>query len=162
MFADTPYASAPFSATGKSYSFIESGIAEAAVVSETTGAEAVFIPFNSESVVAADISEISLAIFNSTLSEASTVSEVISALLAFNSVVEENSVGADSALVEASTFGATVSEGAEAIAIILVSTVIIATVTEGAVAADQLTRRLLWELIDDSQSVSWQIINTQD
>jgi hypothetical protein len=162
VFADSPYASAPFSATGRPYSFIESGIAEAAAVSETTGAAAVFIPFNSESAVAADSSEISLAIFSSTLSEASTVSEAISALMAFSGVVEESSVGNDSALVGASTFGATTSEGAEAIATILVSTAIIATITEGAVAADQLTRRLLWELIDDSQSVSWQIINTQD
>jgi hypothetical protein len=162
VFADSPYASAPFSATGRPYSFIESGIAEAAAVSETTGAAAVFIPLNSESAVAADISEISLAVFNSTLSEASTGSEVIDALMTFSGVVEESSVGTDSALVVASTFGATTSEGAEAIATILVSTAIIATITEGAVAADQLTRRLLWELIDDSQSVSWQIINTQD
>lgn len=162
MFADSPYASVPFSTTGRPYSFFDSNIAEAVAVSETTGAVAVFIPLNSESAVAADIIEISSAIFNSVLSEASTGSEVISALVGFSGVVEESSVGTDSALVAASTFGATVSEGAEAIAVIIVSTAFIATITEGAVAADQLTRRLLWELIDDSQSVSWQLINTQD
>lgn len=162
MFADAPYASVPFSATSRPYSFIESGIAEAAAVSELTGAVAVFISLGSDTVVAADSGEISSAIFNSALSEASTGSEIISALMAFSSAIAESSTGTDSALVEASTFGAAISEGAEAVAVILASTAFIATITEGAVAADQLVARLLWELIDDSQPVSWQLINTQE
>jgi len=162
VFSDAPYATAPFAALGVTNVIFDSAIAEAAAVSELTGALAVFIPLNSESAVAADSGEISLAVFSATLSEASTGSEVISALGLFNSIVEESSGGTDSALVAPSTFGATTSEGAEAIATILVSAAFIATITEGAVAADQLTRRLLWELIDDSQSISWQLINTQE
>jgi len=162
VFADSPYASTPFSTTGRPYSFIESGIAEAAAVSETTGAVAAFIPLSSESAVAADISEISLAIFSSTLSEASTGSEVISALVVFSGVVEESSVGTDSALVEASTFGATASESAGAIETVLSLGTLYAGAIENVVGTDQVTQRLLWELIDDSQSVSWQLINTQD
>ena len=33
-------------------------------------------------------------------------------------------------------------------------------VAESATASDRVTRRFLWEFIDDSQNVSWQIINT--
>jgi hypothetical protein len=36
----------------------------------------------------------------------------------------------------------------------------VAVVAETARAFDSITQRLLWELIDDSQSVSWQVINT--
>jgi hypothetical protein len=162
VFADAPYASVPFSATGRPYSFIESDIAEAAAISEVVGAVAAFISLDSETVVATDSGEISLAIFNSALSEAGTGSEIVSALMAFSSAIGESSTGTDSALVEASTFSASVSEGAEAVATIVVSTAFIATITEGAVTADQLVARLLWELIDDSQPVSWQLINTQE
>jgi hypothetical protein len=62
-------------------------------------------------------------------------------------------------LVAPSTFNATVSEGTEALATILASAAFIASITEGAVAADQLVARFLWELIDDSQTVSWGDIN---
>ena len=33
-------------------------------------------------------------------------------------------------------------------------------ISESATASDRVTRRFLWEFIDDSQNVSWQIINT--
>jgi hypothetical protein len=36
----------------------------------------------------------------------------------------------------------------------------VAVAAETAQAFDAVTQRLLWELIDDSQSVSWQVINT--
>lgn len=161
MFADNPYANGPFAADPRASNLaIECAIAEAVTGSELTASAAVFIPLNSESVVGADTA-VASALFNAALIEASTGSEVISALVAFSGVVEESSVGTDSALVEASTFGATVSENAGAIETILAIGTLYAGVTESVVGTDQLTRRLLWELIDDSQPVSWQLINTQ-
>ena len=162
MFADTPYANGPFADNPRASNLaISCDIAEAATISEITGAEAAFVSANNETVVGTD-SIAASPIFNATLLEASTGSEVTSALVIFSSVIAENSSGLDSVLVAPSTFNAAVVEGSEALASVLASAAFIAAVTEGAVAADQLTRRLLWELIDDSQPVSWQLINTQE
>lgn len=161
MFADTPYANGPFAADPRASNLaIQCAIAEAVTGSELTASAAIFISSNSETVVGADTA-VASALFNAALIEASTGSEVISALMVFSSAVGESSVGTDSALVEASTFGAAVSESIEALELSSASGALYAGITESVVGADQLTRRLLWELIDDSQSVSWQLINTQ-
>jgi hypothetical protein len=162
VFADTPYANGPFADNPRTSNLaISCDIAEAATISEITGAGAAFVSANNETVVGVDNIAAS-PIFNATLLEASTGSEVTSALVIFSSVIAENSSGVDSALVEASTFSAAVNENAGALETVLALGTLNAGVTEGAVAADQLTRRLLWELIDDSQPVSWQLINTQE
>jgi hypothetical protein len=161
VFADTPYANGPFAADPRASNLaVQCAIAEAVTGSELTAAAAIFTPTTSETVVGAD-TVVASTTFIADLLEASTGSEIISALMAFSSVVGESSVGTDSALVEASTFGATVSESTGALELSSASGVLYAGVTESVVGADQLTRRLLWELIDDSQPVSWQLINTQ-
>lgn len=162
MFADTTFARTTFSGNPESLNIgIECDISEAATASEIVTAAAAFVPLNSETAVGSDTAATSV-IFIADLLEASTGSEVISALMVFSSVVDESSVGTDSALVAPSTFSAAVIESAEATETILALSVFLAAITEGAVAVDQITARLLWELIDDSQSVSWQLINTQE
>lgn len=160
MFADAPYAAAPFAALGVVNVVIDINLAEAASVSEVVSCVAAFVPVDNESVVGADTVLVSPSSFSAALTEVSATLEMLNARLIVAGAVAESGSGADSVLVAPSTFNATVSESSEALAVVLASASFIAAITEGAVAADQLIARLLWELIDDSQGGNWVTLNT--
>ena len=73
--------------------------------------------------------------------------------------VEETVTGSDSVLVAPSIFNAAVDETAQVLDTVLATAVFFATITEGALAADQIIARLLWEIINDSQTANWASIN---
>jgi hypothetical protein len=74
--------------------------------------------------------------------------------------VAESSVAADSVTVAPSTFNAAIAETATAIDAAYAYAVFIAVITEGGAITDVATARLLWELINDSQTAGWGTINT--
>ena len=51
-----------------------------------------------------------------------------------------------------------ISETAVAVATVSANVTMYAVIAETAQAFDTITQRLLWELIDDNQNVSWQVI----
>jgi hypothetical protein len=65
-----------------------------------------------------------------------------------------------SALVAPSTFSARVNETALTVDTFLASAVFFVTITDGAIAADAFVGRLLWEVINDSQTANWGGINS--
>jgi hypothetical protein len=93
--------------------------------------------------------------------ENSSVSDLYAAQVTFGGVVNEACVAEDavSTLVE---FGASVNESSTASDTLSGAGNFIASVSETARASDTFVRRYLWELIDDNQAVSWQLINTNE
>jgi hypothetical protein len=82
------------------------------------------------------------------------------ALAVFPVIFADNASTQDSTLVAPSVFNAPVSEQASAVSSFLATAVFFANITGNAVAADELIRRLLWEVINDAQAVSWGNANT--
>jgi hypothetical protein len=93
------------------------------------------------------------------MDEGATASEIVAAQVDWAVSVLELAAAQDSTTVAASIFNAPVSETALAADSVLALAVFFATITDGAVGVDQITARLLWEIINDSQNANWAQIN---
>lgn len=93
--------------------------------------------------------------------EASSVSDTYAAKVSFNGIINERSTTQDnsSTLVN---FKSNLQENARASSTVVNAANFISSVNETARASDRFVRRFLWELIDDNQAVSWQLINTNE
>jgi len=93
--------------------------------------------------------------------ESSSVSDLYAAQVTFGGVVNEAGVAED-VVTSLGEFFASVENSAAASDTVNAAANFVATVTDTARASDTFVRRVLWELIDDNQSVSWQLINTNE
>jgi hypothetical protein len=93
--------------------------------------------------------------------ESSSVSDLYAAQVTFGGVVNETCIAED-AVSSLGEFVASVEETANASDTFTGAGNFIVSVNETARASDTFVRRFLWELIDDNQSVSWQLINTNE
>jgi hypothetical protein len=93
--------------------------------------------------------------------ESSSVSDLYAAQVTFGGVVNET-CSAEDAVSSLGEFVASVEETANASDTFTGAGNFIVSVNETARASDTFVRRFLWELIDDNQSVSWQLINTNE
>lgn len=135
-------------------------------------------PGVSETVVGTD--QVSAApAFDVLISETATINDLVSSLSAIPNNIEESVIAVDSFdafntillnIIEAANtsttvaslaqFGATVTETMSAVEQDSAVGDNDVTLQNSAVASDITTSRFLWEFVDDSQNVSWQIINT--
>jgi hypothetical protein len=162
MFASTPYATVPFATVRVIEPPIDGVINEAVTAADIISALGVFIGSSTESAEGSDSVLVSSATFSADINEASNCSDAVSAIFNAAVFIVESVQGLDSSVVEPSIFNAAVDETAYAISFVVSSAVLYSSVLEGAGAADEILARYLWELIDDSQPVSWQLIDTQD
>jgi hypothetical protein len=93
--------------------------------------------------------------------ETSSVSELYAAQVTFGSVTNDGSTAQDVVSTQA-TFNSLSQENARASNTFTGAGAFISNVNETAKASDTFVRRFLWELIDDNQAVSWQLINTNE
>ena len=93
------------------------------------------------------------------MDEGATASETATAQVDWAVFVSELLAAQDSTVVAASIFNAPISETVVATDFVLALGVFFATMTDGAVGVDQITARLLWEIINDSQDAGWAQIN---
>ena len=136
-------------------------IVELVTALDVSAAIANFPTAVSENVTGSDSALVAASVFISNVSEAATSSETVSSLVGFVVTIIENAGGIDSVLVEPSTFGAIVSETATALESSFPIGTFFVNINESAVAADQIPARLLWEIINNSQSTVWQNVKTQ-
>lgn len=162
MFSATPYSTAPFAALRVLDPPIDGIIGESASVAATVSALAVLGSVNAESVVGSDSVLVSSATFSADVEETGSGADTTSALFNATVFIAESVQLLDSGTVAPSVFNATVSEATVVLDIIVTTAVLYSSVLNEAVAADEILARYLWELIDDSQPVSWQLINTRD
>jgi hypothetical protein len=133
-------------------------VVDAASAQDAASAAAVFPASFADTVTGSD-NYVPVATYNVTMNETATTSETTAAQANFPALAAEIGVAQDSTTVAASIFNAPVSETAVAADSILALAVLFATMTDGAVGVDQITARLLWEIINDSQNASWAQIN---
>lgn len=93
--------------------------------------------------------------------ESSSVSELYAAQVTFGGVINEGSTAQDVVSTQAA-FNSLTQENARASNTFTGAGTFISNVNETAKASDIFVRRFLWELIDDNQAVSWQLINTNE
>ena len=99
--------------------------------------------------------------FLASVAESSSGTDQTSATQDHVARVLANATGEDFSSVLAD-FGAEVVATAAGEALVLSYAVFIALASEGAIGVDAVTRRLLWEVIDDAQLASWQNIENAD
>jgi len=159
MFSGSAFAAAPFAATGSST--FNSSVDEAAAVLDEFLARAAFSPNILESSTAADSVTVIASTFSAAVAETATGSDsaTVSAST-FGASIAETSVAADTVTVAPSTFNAAIAETATAIDAVYAYLTFICAITEGSTITDVTTARLLWELINDSQTAGWATINT--
>lgn len=162
MFSATPYSTAPFAALRVLDPPIDGVIGESASAAATVSALAVLGSVNAESAVGSDSVLVSSATFSADVAETSNGADTTSALFNVTVFIAESVQGLASGTVEPSVFNAAVVEYVNGLDTIVTTAVLYSSALNGAVAADEIIARYLWELIDDSQPVSWQLINTRD
>ena len=152
-FAATPYAS--LAGTAYSSAVSETGTATDAVSSIQT-----FLSAIAETATGTDAVS-SLQTFGTAVTETGTATDAAFGRTIYLTSVTETSTATDSD-VGFITFPVSISETATVTDTDSVLVVFLAFVIETATATDTLAQRLLWELIDDTQTPNWVVIgNTQ-
>jgi hypothetical protein len=158
VFCGSAFAAAPFAATGADT--YNASISESGVAQDTVAAVATFIASFLAGASGSDAFDAGGSTFNASFVDAADASDSVDAPgSTFSATVVDAAEGADEMLVAPSTFGATVVEMAEAADAFVALVAFVCTLSESADIADQITARLLWEIIDDSQTANWGTIN---
>lgn len=159
MFSGSAFAAAPFAATGSDT--FNATITEAASVIETVLARAGFNSSIAETATGSDAVTVAASTFSATVAETATGSDSVSVSASiFGAIVAESSGASDSITVAPSTFNAQIAETVTALDQVYAYVAFVCVITEGGAITDVATARLLWELINDSQTAGWQTINT--
>ena len=145
--------------TVSSAAIFQANTTESATASDLFFGALTYIALVAETVAATDQIS-SIGTFFALTDSAASISDSPATRVDFPTQIAETAAGDMSALVAPSTFSARVNETANAIDAFLSIGVLFATITDSAMAADEFIGRLLWEIINDSQSSSWGDINS--
>jgi hypothetical protein len=159
MLGYSAISESPFSSLGAGGISYSSAVGEAALVSEIATARAVFSSLYSDIVVGTDIVRVSSASFRSALQEASTVSDAVASTSIFVSSVSELASVISSTAVSSAIYNLSIGGEARVADQTSVQATFSAITQDGVTVQDVLLARFLWELIEDFQSVNWQLIN---
>jgi hypothetical protein len=158
MFGGSAFAAAPFAATGSSTFNVS--IDESANIVDTFVAKPIFRANITESSTGAETVSVAASVFTALVAELATGADSVSvAASSFGANIAETTVATDAATVVASTFSAQIAETVVALDQIYAYALFICVVTESSTILDVATARLLWEVINDSQTAGWQTIN---
>ena len=181
MLGFAPLAAAPLGAAGEGGVSFDVALSDAASISTLTFALSEFVGEVSHSADLADETVLAPSVFNATFSEQIEIAGAsstdatfscfvegsaqgnnqVAAVAAFSALLSELSTGQDSVFVTPSVFNAAVSEQGQALDQVLALAVFFANISEDAVGADEMLGRLLWELINTSESTTWTPVKTQ-
>lgn len=183
MFGFAPIAAAPLGASGEAGASFDVSFSAAAVITDGgVAALPVYAGLISESttsnmsvavtastftaIVSFDANGLdataSFAAFAPNVSGSASGSDAASSIASFLALVSESGLSIDSVLVEASEFSATVANAAEMADNPKAFAVMISAVTDGAEIDDSDSANFLWNLINNSQSVNYTVIKTQN
>lgn len=161
MFADGTFAQAPFAAQAAGGNVYDSECSStASIVDGALVCVPVFLSSFADAPSATFLPTVLASSFSATSSSVATVSEEQSSSSIYLGTLSETASASYTHLVEASVFGASVSEDLVISDTALGLAVFIAAVTENGSAIDSFTARFLWELINTTQTASWESVNT--
>lgn len=160
MLGNSALAQTPFAALGGGVVYTRYA-QEAATNSDVVVAVAAFTPRVVGSGTATGSSTVGPSIFSASAVASSQATDATTALGGFNASVVSISNGSELVTVDPSVFNADVTASALGTDTILANAVFIAISSGGALGVDTVTRRLLWEIINDSQSSNWVVVKTQ-
>ena len=158
MFSGTAFAATPFAAAGANTFNVF--IDETANIVDTFVANPIFNTNIVEAAAGSDVVLVAPSTFGAIIDESTTGADSVSvAASVFNAAIAEIGLATDVATVAPSTFNASVSELAVALDRVYAYALFLCVISESSTALDVNTARLLWELINDSQTAGWQTIN---
>jgi hypothetical protein len=140
-------------APGSTYNILMQELAQA---QDAITAQAIFPVSLAETATGTEINQAAF-IPRATISESATITDAVSALQAFAASISETSAASDVVLVAPSIFNAIAVASATALDNLNApGSIYNVTVPESATLSDSVIGAFLWNLIDDSQSVNWQ------
>ena len=159
MFSGSAFAAAPFAATGSNT--YNASIAENASLFDTFVGVPTYATNIAEAGAGSDAVSVAASIFNALAAELATATDSVTvAASSFSASIAEIATGTDSPSVAPSTFNAQVAETVTALDQVYAYGLFICVINESGTIIDVATARLLWELINDSQTAGWQTLNT--
>lgn len=160
MLGNTALAQTPFATLGGGVIYTRY-IQATATSSDSVAAIAAFSPRVVGTATATDIATVGPSIYNASVVETDQATDTSTALGEFNASAVDTANGSAIPTVDPSIFSATLSATASGADDVLAYAVFIAIASDGALGVDVVTRRLLWEIINDSQPENWTIVKTQ-
>jgi len=158
VFCGSAFAAAPFAATGADTYNVS--VAENGVAQDTVAAIASFVATFLAGASGSDAFDAGGSTFNASFVDAADALDSVDAAgSTFGATVAETAEGSDSVDAPGSTYNAAVAETAEATDAFVALVAFVCSLSESADIADQITARLLWEIIDDSQTANWATID---
>lgn len=162
MFGSSPFASAPFAAEADGAAVFVSNVEENAAVIETNAASVIFLGAYEESTSIADSIAVAASVFNAVEAEAGSVVETVSSQADFAPLYSEAVSGVDTTTVSASTFSAAAAaEGISGVDTPTAVAALASSIQEAATAIDNTHGLAPWEVIDNTQTVTWQVIKAR-
>jgi trimeric autotransporter adhesin len=143
------------SAGGSTYS---TSLSETSTLTDSVSTAQTFVTAVSETATATDAVSANI-LLNLAVSETATVTDAVAALLILGLNITESVALLDSYDASGSTYGATVQEVATVTDQLGLQAIYYVAVAEALNLSDSIAGRLLWLLIDDSQTANWGIVN---
>jgi hypothetical protein len=161
VFGSSSFASAPFAADADGVSIFVSSVEENASVADTFAALVTWLGAYADATSVADVIAVAASVFNAVEAEAGSVIEQVSAQADFAPLYSEAASGVDTPTVSISNFSAAVGEGTSGVDTPVAIATLAASVQNTASAIDNTHGLAPWEVIDDTQPVTWQVIKAR-
>lgn len=160
MLGNSALSQTPFSALGGGVVYTRY-VQATAVSSDSVAAVAAFSPSVMGASTATDSSAVGPSIFVASVAATAQGVDVGSTAVDFAVSVVGAASGSGIVTVDPSIFSADVSAAAAGGDAVLANALFIAVASDGALGVDAVTRRLLWEIINDNQTSNWSVVKTQ-
>jgi len=173
-FANAPFASLAGSiynstvsetgtATDSTVGFIlfPASIVETGTATDVISSIQTFVSFIAETGTVTEVALVAPSIFNAPVLETGTATDAVSSNQTFVSFIVETGTATDSAVCFV-VFSTSITETGTATDVVGSTQTFISSIAELATATDSVSMRLLWELIDDSQTANWVAINASN
>jgi len=161
VFGSSPFASAPFASGAGEITNYVSSVEENAAVADTFTALVTWLGAYADATSVADSIAVAASVFNAIEAEAGAVIEQVSAQADFAPFYNEAASGLDTPTVSASDFSAAAVEGISGVDTPSAIATLASNIQEAAAALDNMHGLAPWEIIDDTQTATWQVIKAR-
>ena len=161
MFGSSPFASAPFASGSDEVTAYVSSAEETAYATDTFTALVTWLGAYADSTSVDHTTAVAASVFNAVEAEAGSAIEQVSAQGDFVPYYNEDVSGIDTPSVSASDFSAVAVDGTMGIDTPSASASLAVSVQNAASASDNMHGLAPCEVIDDTQTATWQVINSR-
>jgi len=161
VFGSSPFASAPFASGSDEVTAYVSSAEELADASDAFTALVTWLGAYADSTSVADSIAVAASVFNAVEAEVVFGEVTTGSQGDFVPYYSENASGIDTPTVSASDFSAAAVEGISGVDTPSAIATLASNIQEAAAALDNMHGLAPWEIIDDTQTATWQVIKAR-